>query len=92
MAIRTANNQSLTEITELPSVVTTGSLVLLATETASSSATVSFTDNIDSTYDEYIFKFINIHQATDARLLFTYLIIAGAPTGPLPIMLLHTFL
>jgi hypothetical protein len=28
--------------------------------------TISFTSGIDSTYDEYIFKFINIHPATDA--------------------------
>ena len=65
MAIRTANNQSLTEITTLPSAVSTGSLVLLATETASTSATLDFTSGIDSTYDEYVFKFIDIHPATD---------------------------
>ena len=33
--------------------------------TASSSANISFTSGIDSTYKEYIFKFINIHPATD---------------------------
>jgi hypothetical protein len=27
--------------------------------------TISFTTGLDSTYDEYIFKFINIHPATD---------------------------
>ena len=43
----------------------TGALTLLATETASSSATISFTSSIDSTYKEYIFKFIDIHPATD---------------------------
>ena len=42
-----------------------GSMVLLSTVTASSSATLSFTSGIDSTYKEYIFKFINIHPATD---------------------------
>ena len=42
-----------------------GSLVLISEQTASSSATLSFTSGIDSTYKEYIFKFINIHQATD---------------------------
>ena len=61
MAIRTANNQSLTEITALPSVVTVGSLVLLETQTASGDGTIDFTSNIDSTYKEYIFKFIDIH-------------------------------
>ena len=46
-----------------------GNLVLLATQTASSSSTISFTSGIDSTYKEYIFKFINIHQATDDKYL-----------------------
>ena len=66
MAIKTANNQSMTAITSLPSGVSAGNMVLLATETASDSATVSFTSNIDSTYKEYVFKFINMHPATDA--------------------------
>jgi len=43
-----------------------GSLVLLETTTISSStSTVSFTSNIDSTYKEYIFKFIDIHPASE---------------------------
>ena len=63
MAILTANNQSLTEITALPSVITTGSMVLLETETASSSSTLDFTSGIDSTYDEYVFKFYDIHPS-----------------------------
>ena len=46
-----------------------GNLVLLATQTASSSATISFTSNIDSAYKEYLVKFINIHQATDDKYL-----------------------
>jgi len=45
--------------------VSTGSLILLSTQTASSSASLSFTSGIDSTYDSYVFKFINIHPATD---------------------------
>ncbi len=57
MALKTANNQSMTAITSLPSGVSAKSMILLATETASSSATLSFTSNIDSTYDEYVFKF-----------------------------------
>jgi len=65
MAIITANNQSMTAITSLPSGVSAKSMILLATETASSSATVSFTSNIDDTYKEYIFKFYDIHPATD---------------------------
>jgi len=45
--------------------VSSGSLVLLSTQTASASATIDFTSGIDSTYDSYVFKFIDIHPATD---------------------------
>ena len=62
MAIKTANNQSMTAITSL-SGVTAGNLVLLSTETASSSSTISFTSGIDSTYDVYVFKFYDIHPS-----------------------------
>ena len=40
-------------------------MVLLSTQTASNSASLSFTSGIDSTYKEYIFKFYNINPATD---------------------------
>ena len=43
-----------------------GTLVLLSTQTANASATISFTTGLDSTYDEYIFKFINIHPSEQA--------------------------
>ena len=65
MAIKVANNQSLTAITALPAAVSGGAMTLLETQTASSSATLSFTSNIDDTYDEYVFKFYDIHPATD---------------------------
>jgi len=65
MAIKTANDQSMTAITSLPSGLSAQSMILLATETASSSATISFTSNIDSTYKEYIIKYINVHPETD---------------------------
>jgi hypothetical protein len=42
-----------------------GTLTLLSTQTASASATISFTTGLDSTYDEYIFKFISVRPATD---------------------------
>ena len=45
-----------------------GSLVLLSTQTASSSSTISFTSGIDSTYKEYIFKFYDIHAGTQNAL------------------------
>ena len=61
MAIKVANNQSLTAITALPSGVSGGAMTLLETQTASGSATLSFTSDIDDTYDEYVFKFYDIH-------------------------------
>ncbi len=66
MALKLANNRSLTAITALSSSVSSGVMTLLATETASSSATLSFTSGIDSTYDEYMFKFYNIHPSAEA--------------------------
>ena len=65
MAIKTANNQSMTAITSLPSGVRAKSMILLATETASSSSTVTFASNIDDTYKEYIIKFYDVHPTTD---------------------------
>ena len=65
MAIKVANNQSLTAITALPSGVSGGAMTLLSTQTASSSSTIDFTSGIDSTYKEYVFKFIDVHPATD---------------------------
>jgi hypothetical protein len=50
-----------------------GTLTLLSTQTASASATISFTTGLDSTYDEYIIKFINVRPATDAvKFLFNF--------------------
>ena len=44
-----------------------GNLNLISTSTASNSSSLSFTSGIDSTYKEYIFKFINCHPATDGQ-------------------------
>ena len=70
MAIKVANNQSLTAITALPSAVSGGAMTLLSTQTASSSSTISFTSGIDSTYDEYVFKLINIHPSGENDFTF----------------------
>jgi hypothetical protein len=59
------NNTSVNNVTDFASVTGSSTLVLLSTQTASASASISFTTGINSTYDEYIFKFINIHPATD---------------------------
>ena len=42
-----------------------GTLILLSTQTASNSATISFTTGLDSTYDAYEFHFIDAHPRTD---------------------------
>ena len=65
MALNFANNNSLSSITSLPSGISGGGLNLISTQTASDSSSLSFTSGIDSTYKEYIFKFINVHPATD---------------------------
>ena len=65
MALNFANNNSLSAIDTKPSGLSGGTMNLISTQTASSSATISFTSGIDSTYDEYVFKFYNIHPATN---------------------------
>jgi hypothetical protein len=69
MALKFAVNNSLSAITSLPSGISGGALNLISTQTASASASISFTSGIDSTYDSYMFKFINMHPATDTAYL-----------------------
>ena len=69
MALKFAVNNSLSAVTSLPTAIPTGSMTLLQTQTASSSSTIDFTSNIDSTYDVYCFKFINIHPSTDQAII-----------------------
>ena len=59
------NNASLNNVTALNAAIATGNMVLISSQTASSSASISFTTGIDSTYKEYQFYFINCHPATD---------------------------
>ena len=66
MALNFANNNSLSAIDTKPSGLSGGALNLISTQTASSSSTISFTSGIDSTYDEYVFKWINCHPATNS--------------------------
>jgi hypothetical protein len=63
-------NATVADITSFPN-ASGGTLVLLSTQTASASATISFTTGLDSTYDEYIFKYINIHGSGDGAV-FTF--------------------
>lgn len=59
------NNTSVNNVTDFAGIAGGATLVLLSTQTASASANISFTTGIDSTYDEYIFKFINIHASVN---------------------------
>jgi hypothetical protein len=56
------NNASLNNITTIAGA---GDMVLISSQTASASASISFTTGIDSTYKEYQFYFINMHPATN---------------------------
>jgi hypothetical protein len=58
------NNASLNNVTALNAAVATGGMVLLSSQTASSSASISFTTGIDSTYKEYQFWFIDIDSVS----------------------------
>lgn len=69
MAIVSANNNSLSAITALPTSITGGALTLLSTQTASDSSTVTFSSGIDSTYKEYIVKWINVHPNSNDQQL-----------------------
>jgi len=59
------NNTSVSNITDFVSVSGGGALSLLSTQTASSSSSIDFTSGLNSTYDSYIFKFINLHPSND---------------------------
>ena len=80
MALNFANNNSLSAITTKPSGLSGGAMNLISTQTASSSSTIDFTSGIDSTYDEYVFKFIDIHPAT-ADQDFTFQVDTGTNTS-----------
>ena len=75
-----SNGTTLLDAGSLDSGVATGSMTLISTQTASNSATVSFTSGIDSTYKEYIFKFINVHPATNSTM-FTFQVDTGSNTN-----------
>ena len=64
MALVKHTNNSLSNITALPSALPTGKMTLLSTATASNSASLSFNSTyINSDYLIYKFEFINIHPA-----------------------------
>ena len=71
MALVKYNNNSISSITAAAGIAS-GAINLITTNTISSGVTSSsFTSNIDSTYDTYMFKFINLHPATN-NIKFQY--------------------
>ena len=72
MALISVSNNALQNITAVPASIPTGALVLLSTQTASSSASIEFTSGIDSTYDSYVFKFININSTGGSTSDFAF--------------------
>jgi len=57
------NNNSISNVTSVN--LPQGKMTLISEQTASGSASISFTSGIDSTYPIYRFEFINMHPATD---------------------------
>ena len=79
MSIIKLNNQGVKNATAFGSITGLGELTFISKQTASSSATISFTSGIDSTYKEYIFYFVNIHPATDGvNFMFNMSIDSGS--------------
>jgi len=73
MALVKYNNNSISAVTSAAS-IPSGAMTHIKTLTASSSSTLSFVNGssdvvLDSTYPIYVFKFINIHPATDNKSL-----------------------
>ena len=64
MSLVKYNNNSISSITSAGQ-LTSGNLVPISEQTASGSASISFTSGIDSTYPIYRFEFINCHPATN---------------------------
>ena len=69
MALVKYNNRSILNVTALDSIAS-GGMNLITTNTISSGvSSSSFTSNINSTYDTYLFKFINLHPSENGRHL-----------------------
>src|SRR5210317_362140 len=64
------NDTSVASLTELENVAAGGAMNLISEQTASSSASISFTSGLDSTYPIYKFEFFDIHPASSAEFQF----------------------
>jgi len=65
-----SNGTTLLDAGAIDSGIAKGSMTLINTLTASSSANLTFSSGITSAYKEYVFHLINIHPATDTADLF----------------------
>lgn len=64
------NNNSISNVTAYNASVVTGNMVLISSQTASNSASISFTTGIDSSYKEYQFYFIDMHPTINSHFVF----------------------
>ena len=84
MSLVKYNNNSISAVTSAAS-IPSGAMTHIKTLTASSSSTLSFVDGsdgvtLDSTYPIYLFKFINVHPATNGAA-FTFQANASGGSG-----------
>ena len=77
MSIIKLNNRAVKDATAVGSITGLGDLIFISRSTASSSASLSITSGIDSTYKEYIFVLNNLHPQSDGQNLFFNLSIDG---------------
>mgnify|MGYP001159793883 CR=1 FL=1 len=70
MSIVKLNNRGVKDATAFGSITGLGNLVFISRSTASSSASLSITSGLTSTYKEYIFVFNNIHASANAKFTF----------------------
>ena len=59
-------NNSIANVTAYNAAIATGNMVLISSQTASNSASISFTTGLTSTYKEYQFWFVDIHPRTNS--------------------------
>jgi hypothetical protein len=57
-------NASVADVTSFAN-ASGGTLILLSTQTASNSSSISFTSGLDSTYDAYVFRWISLDPVTN---------------------------
>jgi hypothetical protein len=65
-------NNSISNVTAYNAAIATGNMVLISSQTASNSASISFTTGINSTYKEYQFYFIDIDSKSEPGNFFNF--------------------